>query len=193
MELNRKQRRAVRMVIAYPFAIFFLSVSINLLLLDIGLFQVAMPSKNHVLALVVLSVFLTVNHSLLMTTTELVRVKHKMFATPEEWEASGTNLSDIPKNAVQELERNHNAHRNCTENTCYFIVLVIPFLCISPPIITTYVWLVGFALSRVGHTYAYLTGKDNLRGMFMSFSLIAMYGVVSYLCFSIFDFASLEF
>jgi hypothetical protein len=37
----------------------------------------------------------------------------------------------------------------------------------------------------LGYTYSYLAGKDGARGLFMSLSLLAMYGIASYLVMSL--------
>ena len=183
-ELNAKQTKAIKLVIAYPFGILAISLLTNMLFFEIGPFRASMPTSDHLWAVAIAGICLVINHSLLMTTTELVRVKYKLYATPEEWKASGTSRQDAPVKGLRELERNHNAHRNSTENTCYFLVLIIPFLLVSPPVVMSYLWIAGFAVARLGHTFSYLTGKDNLRGIFMSFSLLAMYGIVCYLAFS---------
>ena len=39
----------------------------------------------------------------------------------------------------------------------------------------------GFPLARLGYTYSYLAGKVEARGLFMSLSLAATYGIASYL------------
>ena len=38
--------------------------------------------------------------------------------------------------------------------------------------------------ARLGYTYSYLAGKDSARALFMSLSLLAMYGLASYLLLS---------
>ena len=86
---------------------------------------------------------------------------------------------------LRELERRHNAHRNTTENVVYFIILALVFVIVSPPTIATQVWIIGFAVARLGYTYSYLAGRDNVRGLFMSLSLLAMYGMASYLAISL--------
>ena len=183
-QLNTKPNKARMIIIAYPFVLLFLSSLINYLVLEIGTFEVTLPSNSQLGAMIVAGVLLVINHSILMTTTELTRVKFGMFATPEEWKESGKSRQDVTEMGIQELERHHNAHRNSTENSCYFLALAIPFLLVSAPLLTTYIWLLGFSLSRLGHTFAYLHGLDNLRGVFMSTGLISMYGVVSYLLIS---------
>ena len=144
------------------------------------------PSVECIFALVVAAVLLVINHIWLMTTTELTRLKYKMYATPEEWTASGTLKEDTSKEGLSEIERRHNAHRNATENTVYFVFLAIVLSLVSPPVLAAQIWIIGFAVARLGYTFSYLSGKDNARGLFMSLSLVAMYGMVSYLAISVF-------
>ncbi|MFA0790745.1 MAPEG family protein [Microbulbifer echini] len=119
-----------------------------------------------------------------MTTTEITRVKFRMYATPEELHERDFSGKDISKSGIQELKRNHNAHRNLTENTCFFIALALPFILTTPSIAATFLWLMGFALCRFGHTISYLIGSTNFRSIFMTLSLLAMYGIASHLTIS---------
>ena len=120
-----------------------------------------------------------------MIRGSLTRVRFKMHSTPEEWAASGTSAQDAPEEGLRELERRHNAHRNTTENTIYFIFLALVFVLVSPTTVAAQTWIVGFAVARLGYTYSYLAGKDSARGLFMTLSLLAMYGIASYLVISL--------
>ena len=51
-------------------------------------------------------------------------------------------------------------------------MLAITLGLITPVQIAAQVWIIGFALGRFGHGFAYLTGRDGLRGICMSVSLI---------------------
>ena len=120
-----------------------------------------------------------------MTSTELVRARFKMYSTPEEWAASGTDEKEAPQLGVRELKRRHDAHNNATENVVYFVLLSLIFSISSPTVIAVQVWVIGFAIARLGFTYCYLAGKDDMRGLFMTLALLAMYGMVSSLLISI--------
>ena len=121
-----------------------------------------------------------------MTTTELTRVRFNMYATPEEWTASGRSPEDASAEGLRELERRHNAHRNTTENSIYFLLLVFIFVLVSPNTLAAQAWIIGFAVARLGYTYSYLVGRDKARGLFMSLSLLSLYGMASYLVASLF-------
>ncbi|NOX82478.1 MAG: MAPEG family protein [Alphaproteobacteria bacterium] len=172
-------------IIAYPFVVLLIGVGLNLFVFGVSPLALALPSDASVSALVIASVLLAINHTWLMTTTELTRVRYKLHATPEEWAASGTNRQDAQSEGLVELERRHNAHRNTTENVVYFIFLAFIFALVSPTTLAAQVWIIGFAVARLGYTYSYLAGKDGARGLFMSLSLLAMYAMASYLVISL--------
>ena len=181
---TQHQQRTMTIVKVYPLAVLLISVFLNLFAFGVNSIAVALPSLECIYTLVIASILLVINHTWLMTATELTRVRFGMYSTPEEWTASGTSRRDVPEEGFLELERRHNAHRNTTENTIYFIILGLVFSLISPATVAAQVWIIGFAVARLGYTYSYLAGKDNIRGLFMSLSLLAMYGIASYLVMS---------
>lgn len=178
---EKKENRVVAMVIAYPFAILIVVIIINIFVFGVRPYVVAFPSIEIITALIIAAILLVVNHTWLMTTTELTRVRFKMYSTPEEWEASGTRSKDAPEEGVRELKRCHDTHHNTTENVIYYILLLLIFVFASPSIIAAQIWLVSFAVARLGYTYTFLSGKDNARGLFMTLSLLSMFGIGSYL------------
>ena len=178
-------QRTKTLVKAYPFGVLLVSVLLNYFVLGVAPLLVALPSTELITFVAIAVVLLVTNHSWLMTTTELTRIRFNMHATPEEWEASGDAPESVTTEGWRELDRHHNAHRNTTENTVYFAILVTVFVLVSPPVLAAAVWILGFAIGRVGHTFGFLTGNTNLRGLFMSVSLIAMYGMVSYLVLAV--------
>jgi uncharacterized MAPEG superfamily protein len=180
-----KKRKFARIIIAYPFALTLIGLAANLLIFGVNPATIAMPSQTLITALVLSAVMILINHSWLMTSTELTRLKYDMHATPEEWAASKHNKSDVSSKGLQELERRHNAHGNATENTVYFALLAVLIVVVSPVEIMAQVWLFGFAIGRLGHTFSYLSGRDGLRGIFMSLSLVSLFGLASYLLISI--------
>lgn len=179
-ESTRDKRRAGFIITAYPVAVLALSLIINLVL-GFRPLEVALPDRAGAMALAGAVALLIVNHTWLMTSTELTRLRFGLHATPEEWAAAGAKPQDASQLGLQELQRHHNAHRNATENTVCFALLAPLFLLASPTALALPVWLLGFALGRLGHTYGYLAGNDTLRGLFMTVSLCAMYGMAGYL------------
>jgi len=182
---EKKTYNARILVIAYPFVILIIGILLNVFLFGINPIVVTLPSNELVAALVIATVLLLANHTWLMTTTELTRARFKMYSTPEEWKASGLNAEDASLEGIRELKRQHDTHLNSTENIVYFILLAVVFLFVSPPIVAADVWIVGYAMSRLGYSYSFLAGKDNARGLFMTLSLLPMFGMASYLVISL--------
>ena len=187
MSLGKEKRSLplINIVIIYPFALTLVAGLINWFV-GVSPLEIAIPQENMWISLSLSGVLLVFNHSWLMTSTEIVREKFRLFATPEEQKNEGT----LPENAAEtgkiELERNHNAHRNATENITSFLMLCIPFSFCSPSNAIALLWPISFALGRMAHAYGYLTGSTAIRGLGMTVSLLAMYGISTYLILSYF-------
>jgi uncharacterized MAPEG superfamily protein len=164
-EINRN-RRTMALVKAYPFGLLLIATILNVFMFGVTPPTIAAPSTGSTGALAIAAVLLVINPTWLMTTTELTRVRFDMYSTPEEWTAAGKSQQDAPEEGLRELERCHNAHRNTTENTVYFVLIVLVFAFVSPPAAVAQVWIVGFPVARLGYTYSYLAGKSNARGFF---------------------------
>ena len=184
VRISRKTK-FTRIILAYPFALILTGILVNLLLFGVTPAIVSIPEPVLIQTLAVSALLLLGNHTWLMTSTELTRLKYDMHATPEEWEASGNSRGDVSAEGVRELERHHNAHRNATENVVYFVFLAILISMVSPVVLAANAWVLGFALGRLGHSLSYLSGRDGLRGISMSVSLVSLYGLASYLVISL--------
>jgi uncharacterized MAPEG superfamily protein len=176
-----RKAKFTRIILAYPVALIALAVAANLFLFSAATIDISLPDRSIVLALVASAILLLFNHTWLMTSTELTRLNYGMHATPEEWEASGHDRKDVPEKGFRELERRHNAHANATENTVHFTILALLAGIVSPDPAAAITWIIGFPLGRIGHTFAYLWGKDGIRGFFMSISLLSLYGLATLL------------
>ncbi|WP_310621307.1 MAPEG family protein [Flexibacterium corallicola] len=181
---RRKQKISI-VILAYPFALLFTAAGLNWFVFGVERAVVSIPVPPVVAVLVMSAVLLLANHSWLMTSTELVRLRHNIKATPEEWQASDFRREDVLDEGKDELERQHNAHRNATENTVYFVFLALLMGMVSPVVVAAQIWIIGFAVGRLGHTFSYLSGNDSARGLSMSISLLSLYGLASYLALAL--------
>lgn len=182
-EENRKKKFA-QIILAYPFALIAIAVATNFMIFGVNSVSISLPSVSVLGALVTSALLLLGNHTWLMTTTELTRLKYNMHATPEEWDASAHLRSDVPDKGFWELERRRNAHGNATENTVHFVLLALLVSVVSPTALAAQTWITGFAIGRLAHTFFYIIGKDDARGVAMSISLVSLYGLASYLAAS---------
>ncbi|WP_299480839.1 MAPEG family protein [uncultured Roseibium sp.] len=179
-QLNASKKSTALIIKVYPVALILISLALNLTVFSVEGTAIALPSHHVLAALAIASLLLVLNHTWLMTSTELTRLKYEIRATPEEWKTSGLSKGAVTETGFSELERRHNAHRNATENTTLFVLLAIPFSFVSPSALAASVWLIGFAIGRLGHTYSFLTGKSGARGLFMTVSLLCLYGLAGY-------------
>lgn len=164
-------------LLVYPLVPLFIAVGSNLAF-GVESLDIKLPTHELIRSAALSVVFLIANHTWLMTHSEITRARYGLFATPEE-EAESDNGSEGVAN-TNELIRSHSAHRNLTENTVHFALALSIFLILSPPETLAALWLCGFAFMRLGHTYFFLSGNANLRGVCMTGSLVALYGLVTY-------------
>ena len=168
----------------YPFAVLLIAIALNFLF-GIAPVNTAIPTNEFLALLSCSAIILVLNHSWIMTVTELTRNRYNLFASPEEWLTKGCKKADVSEKGHFEIERCLNTHRNTTENIVYYILFVFIFAFASPSQIAAWVWILAFPFSRLGYTYSYFTGNDNLRGLFMSLTLLSVYGMASYLAFGL--------
>lgn len=185
-EQDTRKRRLRLVVVAYPFVLVLFGLAGNLLLFGVAPLAMALPSQDVLAVLVIASVLLLINHSWLMTQTELTRGRYGLYATPEEWTAARKQKSQAPVEGLDEVERCHNAHRNTTENVVYFVFLAALMALVSPSFPAVVAWVGGFAVARLGYSYAYLSGRPGLRGLFISLGLLSVYGMATYLVLAVF-------
>ena len=167
------------LVLLYPLVLLLFSALLNYFLLGKTTLKVELPSQELIIVISIAIGLLVLNHTWLMTATELTRVNFKLYATPEEWKASGNNKQAISNLAKDEIERNYNAHRNTTENVVYFVMASLVYVLTAPSLMAASTLLIGFAVFRLGYSYSYLLGSDNLRGLFMTLSLLWLYTIIS--------------
>lgn len=182
---QKRTRKFTLILIGYPIALIIIGLVLNLLVFGVQPIQAALPTDDVLTALVIAAILMVINHSWLMTTTELTRLNYKMYASKEEWIEAGVRKEDVSSDGWVELDRRHNAHRNATENTVYFGFLALLICFITPVVLTAQVWIIGFAVGRLGYTYSALRGQSGLRGIFMTISLLSIYGLGGYLGLSL--------
>ena len=176
-------RRAFLILTGYQVVLLLIAGVINLVAFDVGFEAVSLPDREALMVLAVAGGLLLLNHGWLMTSTEFARARFGLHATPEEWTKSGKDPERASREGLDEVARRHHSHRNTTENAVYFAMLSVLLLWVSPPISVVVTWGLLFPLSRLGYTYGYLSARTGIRGLFMSLSLIALYGIATYLLF----------
>jgi hypothetical protein len=153
-------------ILAYPVALVLIGVGLNVFAFGIDQPIAAHPSAQVVYALAIAAVLLILNHTWLMTATELTRLNHSIYASHEEWAENDARKEDVARRGWIEPDRHHNADRKATENTVPFVFLASVVSMISPPVLVSQIWIIGFTIARLGYTFSALRGKSGLRGFF---------------------------
>lgn len=185
LDNEKRIRKFTMILIGYPIALIIIALVLNMFVFGVEPLLVALPAPSVLTALIISAILLLINHSWLMTTTELTRLNYKMYASQEEWDEAGVRKEDVSSKGWIELDRRHNAHRNATENIVYFAMLAVMISLISPTILAAQIWIIGFAIGRLGYTFSALRGQSGLRGIFMTISLLSLYGLGGYLGLSL--------
>lgn len=176
-----KEQQTYKVVIIYPLALLVIVTIINYFLLEQQAVRISLPPVYALTIASFTGILLIINHSIIMTVTEIVRTRHRIHATVEEYQASGDHRDQVNQEGWLALERCHGTHRNCTENTVYFACLSTLFLFTNPGLVASCLWLGSFGLARLGHAFGYLRGRTGIRGLFMTLSLLSIYGLSVYL------------
>ena len=90
-ELSESQRRTIALVKAYPLGPLLIGIVLNLFVFGVDPSAVALPSTDCILALIIAAVLLAMNHTWIMTSTELTRVRFEMF----EFEPANIDASSM--------------------------------------------------------------------------------------------------
>lgn len=105
------------------------------------------------------------------------------FLNPEDEAAGMVNPKPRPGQLDEDdyVKRSRRMHRNDTENIPPFLVAGLLFSLTQPPLLVAQVLLYGYAASRLGHFWAYLTAKSHeVRATFFSISSLIVIGMAVY-------------
>ena len=74
-EEMKRQKRTMSIVVVYQIVVILLSVALNIFVFEVHPFVVTLPSNELFQTLIIATVLLVLNHTWLMTATELTRAR----------------------------------------------------------------------------------------------------------------------
>lgn len=92
LDNEKRIRKFTMILIGYPIALIIIALVLNMFVFGVEPLLVALPAQGVLTALIISTILLLINHSWLMTTTELTRLNYKMYASQEEWDEAGVRV-----------------------------------------------------------------------------------------------------
>jgi uncharacterized MAPEG superfamily protein len=89
--------------------------------------------------------------------TTALRLRRKVFATPEDYALNRANPPPVPD---EDIERIRRAHRNDLENILPFFAVGLFYALTGPSLLAARIYFIGFLLARVLHSVFYLQSRQ---------------------------------
>ncbi|MBL8740214.1 MAG: MAPEG family protein [Myxococcales bacterium] len=119
------------------------------------------------------AVFISVHMILLDSYSGVVRAKAKVTPNKEDARSAATVALEEP----EEVARVMRAHRNLLVNAVPLLVLGLVMVLLGTTKTTAMAYFGTFIVARLGHTFAYLGGKQPWRSIFFTIGQLAILGV----------------
>ncbi len=142
----------------------------------------SLAAQPAFVAYVVTLIVLSLNLLLLWTYSGVVRGKVK--TTPNEEDAKVNKLVEIESPEVARVLR---AHTNAMANIVPFLALGLTFVLAGGSVLAAEVIFGVFTVARLGHSLAYLGGRQPWRSIFFGVGALATLGLVGFLAKAVFS------
>ena len=102
--------------------------------------------------------------------TSSLRIRRKVYATPEDYELQG-----LPRAGVDEdIERARRAHRNDLENILPYFGVGLLYTFINPSMFAAEIYFIGYTVARVLHSIFYIRAMQPHRTIAFGIALVLM-------------------
>jgi len=126
----------------------------------------------HLFALV--AVLLVIKMMLVGGYTSVLRIRRRVYATPEDYRLQGL----APRETVDdEVERVRRAHRNDLENILPFLVVGFLYALTGPSLLAARVYFLGFLAARVLHSVFYIGGMQPHRTIAFGIGAVLLFAM----------------
>jgi microsomal prostaglandin-E synthase 1 len=119
----------------------------------------------------IVTVMLVIKMAVLGLYTTIIRIRRKVFATPEDY----TFFGGVPRpTADEEIERTRRAHRNDLENIPAFIFVAMIYALTVPSMTAARIYFWGFFIARALHSIFYVRGQQPHRTVAFAVGAVLM-------------------
>ena len=127
----------------------------------------------HLFALV--AVLLVIKMMLVGSYTSVLRIRRRVYATPEDYRLQGL----APRETVDEdVERVRRAHRNDLENILPFLAVGFLYALTGPSLLAARIYFLGFLAARVLHSVFYIGGIQPHRTIAFGVGAVLLFAMV---------------
>lgn len=171
------QKKFYAAIVGYPIVVALIALALSFFALPSLVAGSGWPENTVLVAFALATGLLIVNHIWIITATELARLRHGIYVVPEEIPSEKKAAYAPSAEGQADVARCHNIHRNTTENVVYFFPLAIAVWIAAPQLTESAIWMVTFAVARLGYTFSYLRANTALRSVCMTANLLAVFGL----------------
>jgi uncharacterized MAPEG superfamily protein len=103
--------------------------------------------------------------------TSAVRIRRRVFATPEDYALRNLAPAGVPD---EDVERVRRAHRNDLENVLPFLVVGLLYALTGPSLAAARIYLIGFLVARTLHSVFYIRTMQPHRTIAFTVGMVLM-------------------
>jgi uncharacterized MAPEG superfamily protein len=103
--------------------------------------------------------------------TSAVRIRRRVFATPEDYALRNLAPAGVPD---EDVERVRRAHRNDLENVLPFLVVGLLYALTGPSLAAARIYLIGFLVARTLHSVFYIRAMQPHRTIAFTVGMVLM-------------------
>ena len=103
--------------------------------------------------------------------TSAVRIRRRVFATPEDYALRNLAPAGVPD---EDVERVRRAHRNDLENVLPFLVVGLLYALTGPSLPAARIYLIGFLVARTLHSVFYIRAMQPHRTIAFTVGIVLM-------------------
>ena len=103
--------------------------------------------------------------------TSAVRIRRRVFATPEDYALRNLAPAGVPD---EDVERVRRAHRNDLENVLPFLVVGLLYALTGPSLAAARIYLIGFLVARTLHSVFYIRATQPHRTIAFTVGMVLM-------------------
>jgi glutathione S-transferase len=123
----------------------------------------------------IVAVLLVIKVLVVGSYTSLLRLRRRVFATPEDYALQGMT----PRaERDEDIERVRRAHLNDLENVLPFLAIGFLYALTGPSLLAARIYFIGFLVARTLHSIFYIRGAQPHRTIAFTLGMVLLVGML---------------